>query len=415
MNQSRALTPVLGLLISVGLVIGLVWGIYHFAENDISGEGFSVQWISIRSLVTDGNSPYGDLVTAKIQETIKYENSFGEGTPPRYTSPIYSAIIIIPFALIENYTLAHALWLTAQLMAIFLIILIGLKITNWRPAWYSFLVFMLVTIFSYHIVVPWLDGGLSLWASLFLVLAFLMIRNNWNEVGGIFLALAAIQPQMVLLVIIFVLLWAASQRKRLLAIWFLISLIFSSIIGLFLVPDWIMQYLRILYSYRSNFPPGNPGILFRDLWPGLGRQLGWLVTGLSGVILLAEWWFAMRRDFRWFVWTACLTIVISQWIGLPTIPGNFIGLILPLILISTMLTERWPRGGQWVAVFITIVLFVWEWGLFYLDMTGLQPGMQLNLIIPLPMILLIGLYWVRWWGIKPQRLLIEELRFSETH
>jgi hypothetical protein len=41
--------------------------------------------------------------------------------------------------------------------------------------------------------------------------------------------------------------------------------------------------------------------------------------------------------------------------------------------------------------------------------------MQLNLIFPLPLVLLIGLYWVRWWAVKPRRLLIEELRLSETN
>jgi hypothetical protein len=243
---------------------------------------------------------------------------------------------------------------------------------------------------------------------LFIVLAFLMIRNNWTEVGGIFLAMSAIQPQMVILIMILILLWSATQQKRLLILWFFITLVFLSIIGLFLVPDWIMQYLKILFNYTTNFSPGSPGILFRDLWPGLGKQLGWLVTGVLLVIL-------MHKDYRWFIWTACLTIVISQWIGIPTIPGNFIGLILPLILISTMLTERLHRGGYWVSVFMVVVVFVWEWALFYFDVTSSQPRMQLNLIIPLPLILLIGLYWVRWWGIKPKRLLIEELRLGETN
>jgi hypothetical protein len=105
-------------------------------------------------------------------------------------------------------------------------------------------------------------------------------------------------------------------------------------------------------------------------------------------------------------------MVISQWIGIPAIPANFTGLILPLILVSAMLSERWQQGGQWIAVFLTLVVFVWEWALLILDLNSYQPGMQLNLLIPLPLILFIGLYWVRWWAIKPNRLIIEELRFG---
>ena len=108
-------------------------------------------------------------------------------------------------------------------------------------------------------------------------------------------------------------------------------------------------------------------------------------------------------------------MVISQWIGIPIVPGNFTGLILPLIVISALFIERWPRGGQWLAVLMAIILFIWEWALFYFDLTGAQPKMQLNLIIPLPLILLIGLFWVRWWAIKPRRLLIEELKLGESY
>jgi hypothetical protein len=410
LNQPRSLASVLVLISSVVLIIGLAWGNYNFAKDDLAGGGFSVQWISLRSLVTAGNSPYSDLVTKEIQAVKQGEISFAPGNAPRYTSPLFSGVMIFPLALIGNKTLAHALWLTVQLMAIFMLLVLGIKVTTWTPAWYVFLLFLIFTIFSYHVVIPWMDGGLSIWAALFLVLGFLAINSDRNELAGIALGFSTIQPQMVILVVVFTLIWAATRRRKLLIFWFFITLIFLSILGLFLVPDWIIQYLRVLYKFQQNFPPGTLRVLFKSTLPGLGTQLGWLVSAVSALILLIEWRLALRKEFRWFLWTACLTMVISQWIGIPTIPGNFTGLILPLILIAALFIERWPRGGQWVAVLMAIGLFVWEWALLYFDLTGTQPKMQLNLIIPLPLILLIGLYWVRWWAFKPRRLLMEELK-----
>jgi hypothetical protein len=90
-------------------------------------------------------------------------------------------------------------------------------------------------------------------------------------------------------------------------------------------------------------------------------------------------------------------------------------MILPFVLISALFIERWLRGGQWVAVLMAVVLFIWEWALLYFDLTSTQPKMQLNLIIPLPLILIIGLFWVRWWAITPRRLLIEELKLGESY
>jgi hypothetical protein len=415
LNRPRSLPSILVFVSFVVLLIGLAWGNYNFAQDNIAGEGFSAQWISIRSLVTAGNSPYSDLVTAEIQKVVQSETSFAPGNPPRYTSPMFSGVVVFPFALIGNKTLAHALWLTVQLIAIFVVLVLGIKLTAWNPVWYIFLLFLIFTIFSYHVLISWLDGGLSIWATLFLVLGFLAIKSDRNELAGISLALSAIQPLMVILVLVFTLIWAATRRRRSLILWFFVTLIFLSIVGVFLVPDWIIQYLRVLYKFRQNFPPGNPGVLFKNTLPGLGTQLGWLVSGVLGLILLIEWWLALRKDFRWFLWTACLTIVISQWIGIPTIPGNFTGLILPLILISASFMERWLREGQWVAVLMAVILFIWEWALLYVDLTSTQPKMQLNLIIPLPLILLIGLYWVRWWALKPRRLLIEELKLVESY
>ena len=93
-------------------------------------------------------------------------------------------------------------------------LILSLKLTAWKPAWYIFLLFLVFTIFSYHVVIPWLDGGLSIWATLFLVLGFLAINFNRNELAGISLAMSAIQPQMVILVLVFTLIWAASREKK---------------------------------------------------------------------------------------------------------------------------------------------------------------------------------------------------------
>jgi hypothetical protein len=415
LNRSRSIPSIIFIFLIILTILGMVWGTYHLDEYNIFDAGFSVQWLSIRSLVTDGTDPYSEIITEKIQNTVKSEYTYVSWQPPKYTSPLFSGLVIFPFALLSDETLAHALWSALQLLAIFVIIWLGLRITGWKPAWYIFFLFSLFSIFSYHIVVPWLDGGLSIWAAFFLVLALLMIYSNLDEAGGIILGLAMIQPLMVFLPALFVLIWAGTHRRKKIILWFFITIILLSLIGLFFVPDWIMQYFRVLYHFMENFPPGSPGVLFQSIWPGLGKQLGWILSGICAVVLMIEWWLALRKDFRWFLWTVCLTIVISHWIGIPTVPMNLIGMIFALILVSAMMSERWPRGGQWVAVLLAFLLCVWEWALFYGNIIGTHPGMQSNLLIPLPFILLIGLYWVRWWAIKPRGLLIDELRYGETH
>jgi hypothetical protein len=80
-----------------------------------------------------------------------------------------------------------------------------------------------------------------------------------------------------------------------------------------------------------------------------------------------------------------------------------------------MLTEHWSHRGQWISVLLAFIIFAWEWAILINDLNSPQPGMQLNLLLPLPLILFIGLYWVRWWAIKPKQLLIEEMRLGEIY
>jgi hypothetical protein len=415
LNQSRSLISSLGLALLVLLLAGMLWVNYRFAQYDVGGEGFSIQWISIQSIVKEASDPYSDQVTAQIRQSVPGEVSFVKDIYPKYTSPLFSGVVVFPFAMIENSMLAHAVWMTIQLLLIFGMILLSMKMTHWKPKWHSFLLFSVFTIFGYHVVIPWMDGGLPIWAGFFMVLAIMALGDQHNEVGGVLLALAMIQPQMVILPVVFILIWSISTKRSVVILWFLITLILLSALGLFLVPGWIMQYSRLIYSFTNNFPIGSPGAFFSSEFPGLGRQLGWFVSGLSIVIMIVEWLMALRKEFRRFLWTVCLTIVVSQWSGIPSTPSNFILLILPLVLISAILTERWPRGGQWGSVFIAVILFGWEWALYYMDLSGSQPAVQLNLLFPITAVLLIGLYWVRWWVIRPRRLLIEELRLSETY
>ncbi len=413
MRTFRSINSVFFIILCVAVVGGLGWATYQFSNLKIGGDGFFVQWTSLRSFLTVGNSPYSAETTALLKNEELHENTFSRTGTTKFTSPIFSWTVVFPFVFTDSRILAHALWMSVQFALIFIFLLVALKLSNWSPPWYIFVLFSLLTLFSFHTVIPWLDGSMALWVAFFLIMTFLAIQQNRDELGGICLGLSMLQPQVHILLVIFILYWMISRRRRVFIFWFVISILLMSIIGVFLVQDWILQYLRLLYRFADNFPAGTLASLFHELFPGFGSQLGWVVTGISAILLLAEWWTARGKDFRWFMWTGCLTLVISQWIGIPTTPANYFLLILPLILVCAYLAERWRAAGNWVSVIIALGLFIWEWALYYFSVFSEPPANPLDLIIPLPLVLLIGMYWVRWWAIRPRRMLMEELRYGE--
>jgi hypothetical protein len=305
------------MVFALGALVGLGWANYNLAAQGIEGKDFQVQWIGVRALVLGSSSPYSEAVSRLI---LKEVQPAGSGPFFLYfTSPLYAGVLVLPFALLENSLLAQALWMTALQLAMALTILIGLRVTGWKPAWFIFIPLILFTFFGYHGLFSYLDGSLTALTGFLLASAFLAIRAGRDELAGVLLALAMSQPQVVILPVLFTVLWAISQRRHLLVLWLVGTIGVLSIIGLFLVPDWILQYARLILRLPEYLPPGLPSAAFRYWWPGLGIQMGWVLTAVLTLTLLVEWWLAMRRDFRWFLWTACLTLVIGQWIGIPTV------------------------------------------------------------------------------------------------
>jgi hypothetical protein len=70
--------------------------------------------------------------------------------------------------------------------------------------------------------------------------------------------------------------------------------------------------------------PASPGAAFQNWWPGIGRQAGLLFTLALVVSLFVEWWAVRAREFRWFLWTSSVTLIIAQWVGIPAGMENYV-------------------------------------------------------------------------------------------
>jgi hypothetical protein len=83
-------------------------------------------------------------------------------------------------------------------------------------------------------------------------------------------------------------------------------------------------------------------------------------------------------------------------------------MLLPvLFLVFRVMHERWGRTGL-ILVFLTMgFLFLGLWMLFLRTVNG---NLEHSIMyLPLPFLSLLGLWWVRWWVIRPPRTLYEEL------
>jgi len=397
------------LFLSILILVGLTWVNYRYTTQNQTMNKFLPRWAGTRLLMMKGWSPYSQQTTDEIQQ-MAYGRSARSGEDRGYfIYPLYSSLIYAPFSLTDDYALANALWMTLLELSIIAIFVISLSLSQWRPSPLLLIFLFIFTALWYHTLRPILSSNASILSVLFIVLALLAIRSNVDALAGISLALASIKPQMVLILYIFILIWAVSTHRWTI-IWSLLGfLVLFIAASSLLVPNWIVDNVRqvILFS-ESNFI-STPGAIIAYWLPGIGRQVGWALTGIMVGVLLIEWRHSLGKEFRWFYWTVLLTLVINNLIGIYTTLENYIILYPAIILIFALLDKRWGGFGRGLIILLILIITVGLWGILLNTANkGSQPDLDPIIFFFMPILTLFGLYWVRWWAIRPMRLPLEE-------
>lgn len=394
----------------VAVVILLTVANYNYASLNPGGNDFLVHWMGTRSFITEGISPYSDEVALRIQNMVYGRPALEGEHELRVAYPLYSIVFFLPFALIKDFTMARAVWMTLLEIALVALCFLSLRVTRWKPTPLVLMLLLIFSLFWYHGLRALILGNAVILVTLLVTGALLSIRSNEDELAGVLLGFASIKPQVVVVLLIFVALWALNRRRWKIVIWMVGTIALLSAAAALLMPDWIMQNLREIVRYPGYNPPGTPAAVFALYMPGVGQRIGqWVSIFLIGVLLI-EWWLSLRGDFRAFLWAACLTLVASQWIGIQTDPGNFIVCYPALVLVLAMWDERWHRKSTWLIIATLALLFAGIWLVFIRTLErAYQPIQSPLLFFPLPIFLFISLYWVRWWAVRPQPTWISSL------
>jgi hypothetical protein len=388
----------------------LTWGNFQYAKENPGGNDFLVHWIGARNLITEGISPYSDETALDIQRVVYGRPAKNGEHELRVAYPLYSIAIFAPFAMIPDFVFARALWMTLLEGAILLIAFISIWITDWQPRSISLALYLIFSVFWYHSFRSLINGNAIVLVTLGLVAGFWAIRKGADELAGVIFAFTTIKPQVVALILVYVIFWSIRQRRSRLVIWFFSTLLLLVLGAVMILPDWIMQNIRELIRFPAYNPPLTFGAALHELLPGFGERLGWVITGLLVIILIIEWRISVKTKYRGFLWTALLTLVASQWIGIPTDPGNFIILFPAIVLIFAVFDERWIRTGKVFSVLVMLFLLVGIWLIFLNTLEpGYQPQQSPIMFIPLPGFLLAMFYWIRWWTFQRPNIWFHDL------
>ena len=404
------LLSLLGLvaLIVVSVLIGANIGLGRIVPG---GGGFFVAWKASSGFLFDHIEPYSGMIAGQVQQLVYGRVAQAGENPYILTMPFFLLPVYFPLALISDPAIARGLWMFISEAALLATAWLSLRLIEWEPRRPFLIVFFLLSIFSFYSAVSMFEGSPAA------VLALLYFGILWtyyseqDELAGALLVFTLFKWEIGSLFLLLIFWRIFSEKRWRVLAGFGMTLFVLLSISFLVYPggNWIFPMLTALLAIiRSDFGITTAAI-FARLWPDYGTRLTQIVTTVTVVVLFYEWYKAHHANFRRFIWVACLTLAATPLIGFRTEMSNLVVLFPGLALIFAAAVERW-RIGYWLSGLLLFIVFIIPWSLFARAYVLGSMRAQDLLFLFYPIFVITGLYWTRWWFLRPPRTWLDHVR-----
>jgi hypothetical protein len=282
----------------------------------------------------------------------------------------------------------------ALLAGVFLII----AMYRWRPPLWLAAFTAVWAILFYHGARTIVLGQVAGLVYLGLALSLWALHRRADALAGIALAFCTIKPQMIYLLIPFLLWWGWRRRRlRFLAYFAGVLAVLAGLSFLFL-PTWPLDFVNQLLAYRSyealgyTNRIGSPAWIISHVYLPLLGEAGEIMIVVLLLLYVAYTWQRYRDRPDAFHWVVGITLVATNMITPRAATTNYIVLLLPLLLLFVALSRR-ARYGNWLVLAAELTWLVGLWLLFGVTVEGNLEGPLLYL--PLPLIVLAAMLLYR--------------------
>ena len=337
------------------------------------GGDFYPIWLTTRQWRTNRLDLYSQAMTRQIQTGL-----FGRPLDPRFPNdppveyrefayPAFADLLLWPSALLPFPTFRLMLAVVLPLLTI-ASLRFWLLAFRWDVGKVWFAILSLLALSTYEVLEALFAEQPGLIVGLALAAAVFALTSNRFLLAGILMSLTLIKPQMTVLAIAYLLLWGFSERRRL-----PFAIGFGAMTGTLLLaswwiwPNWILEWLHILFGYHRYAMPPLIAVLF-----GSTHLVRVITAGLLGFNAFVAW--RNRRapaDSIGFWTTLSLTLAVTSVTILPgqavydhiiLIPGILVlwrhwreiraaSSLAGAVLLVCTATLFWP----WFAAFVLIV------------------------------------------------------------
>ena len=363
-----------------------------------------------RSYLFDRIEPYSANVPARVQGQVYGRSALPGEDVYILDIPFHLLILFFPLALFPDALMARAFWVALLEIAMFGLIFLDLRLLDRQtPRVFGVLIFA-AFFTSFYAYSSFIESSLTVLLGLAYAGILLSLRSGLDELAGGLIVLSSFQWEVGGPFLLFIVVWVIWEQRWRVFIGAAMLAFILLIISFFLYPGWVLPFLRAVWnSIRAGYGFSTHEIL-GQIWPDFGSTLGWALTAVLIVLLGYEWAGARRANPHRFIWAICLTLATTPLLGVRVEMDQLVLLTLPVMLIILVSRERWRKLGNGIAFSLLLFFVGTPWLLFIQgapEKIGLSTDEALFLFWPL--FAVIGLYWVRWWMIRPPRTWLDQV------
>jgi hypothetical protein len=291
------------------------------------------RWLGTQELLLHHRNPYSPEVTREIQvgyygRALDADRAEDPKDQQGFAYPVYVAFFLAP-TIFFSFAIVKSLfgWFLAVLTCA--TVFLWLRVLQWKPPTVILVILLVLTLGCFPTAQGIKLQQLTLVVCALIAGSAVLIACDYLVLAGILLASATVKPQVVVLLIPWILLWAGCEwrnRKR-----FFVGFSVTTLLllggGELISPGWIGQFRSALTAYRQ-YTGGGGSVLETLISPLAGKLLGaCLVLGLVVVCWKSRHALATSSQFSC---TMALVLAVTVTVIPMTAPYNQL-LLLPAI------------------------------------------------------------------------------------
>jgi len=379
----------------VGLAVGVVAANLAYVEAAPARSDFVARWEGGRAWVREQLSPYDPEVSRRAQERVygREANTARDEDPQHFLYPFPSLVIFAPLGLLDFGT-AQAVWMSLIELALFASTLLWVSSLQWKWSNGMAAVTLAFSVLWFPAFAALVQAQFAAVEALLLAGSLAAIRHNRDAIGGLLLAACLFKPQLGMGLVLYVVVWAIAVRRGALLGWFITGSVALAGVSLILEPDWLGGMTRQIIDYAALPVSLSPMARLAEAL-GFGVFATLLLSGVCVLYLVWEWRDSLKGDERRFLWTIAMTQAVVLLLAPFGIAANLVTLMLPLVVVLEAWNARQGRSIEWPAAILLLLVAAFSWGVSLGTLDAGQPSPWLTLGMPL--VVIVGLFWVRWW------------------